>query len=129
MAEMTKVKLEELFGKDLAGYQLVMGLTLRIDHGCMGETQAYNTSTNEAVVCLSEDLIKKVAKKMPQHPDYLSVPLRIDKTLLLVNISESYGFEIQRDLSWSPVSLRILTEEEFERLIKEEGNPFYWHET
>ena len=111
--------MKKIMNVDLAGFQLVKGYYLVIDHSLMGVFPALIDKTNEIVVVLDVELLEKVWFFLPNRRT------KIEEILLLTKINENFGFNVNNIDKIEKSELHILTKKEFNLLIKEK-RPFKW---
>ncbi len=120
MGKLDRKKLKDFTDKDLAGFSLVTGFFLKIDHSCMGTHPALISGTDEIAVCLDKDLLLKVRNTLP-HRDYKVVEIN----RFLVNPELGIGFDMSVEHP-DQESLHILTKEEIQQRIDRQKEPFCW---
>jgi len=120
MGKPNRKKLKDFTDKDLAGFNLVTGFYLKIDHSCMGLHPALISGTDEIAVCLDKDLLLKVRNTLP-HRDYKVIEI----SRFLVNLELGIGFDMSVEHE-DQESLHFLTEGEFNQKVQQEKNPFSW---
>ena len=111
--------LQDVMGMPLTNYQLVIGYILELKHSLMGFFPAVITESEEIVVCLTRPLLEEVWNLLPKKR------AKIREILLLVNLEECFGFDIQNENKKDTEQVHILSEKEFTELKKQE-NPFKW---
>jgi len=117
---MAPKKLGEIMNQDLAGFQLVIGYFLEIDHGLMGFHPALIAATRQIVVCLDRNTLKKVWELLPR------TKAKVTEFLLVANIKEGFGFDLQNEEKTNTTYLRIFSEEAINTLIAGQEKPFAW---
>lgn len=113
-------KLGDVMDKDLAGFKQVQAHFLQLSHGLMGFFPALIRETEEIVVCLDKKLLVKVMEQLPKRKS------QFGDFQMLANTKDGYGFEVGNHNGKETKPLRILSEEEFEKRITEEEEPFKW---
>lgn len=114
-------KLADLFGCDLAGYQIAYCHFLELDHNLMGFFPAIYEN-RDIIVTLNKCDLEGVWKKLPRRP------AKITSFLVLVQSGDgiSIGFDIAKE---NNKPFRIFSPESIESLCKrgdERGNPVSW---
>jgi len=111
--------LGEMTGKDLAGFQLVKGYFLELEHGLMGFFPALIASNNKIVVCSDILLLEKVWELLPKKP------AKLRDVLLLADIDQRFGFDVQSQHGEETEAIHILSEAEFSGL-SQKTDSFKW---
>jgi len=113
--------LDDLWERDLAGYEIAPGYYLELEHGLMGFFPAITTRDGEIVVCLARSQLSRVLKCLPARP------ARIGELFLLVNKSNGLAFNLSHPRErgkWLKPFL-ILSEKKLASLCARE-NSFAW---
>ncbi len=111
--------LGEMIEKDLAGFQLVKGYFLELEHGLMGFFPAIIASSEKIVVCSDILLLKKVWELLPKRP------AKLREVLLLADVEQRFGFDVQSQYREKAEPVHILSTGEFSEL-SQKPDSFKW---
>ncbi len=111
--------LGELFGTDLAGWQIAKCFYLQRAHGLMGIFPALVAETSELIVVYDEDALEEVKKHLPPHES------KVTRLMVIVHPETGVGFSLQGDEFAAMKPIRILTREAIDALCQTEG-AFRW---
>lgn len=113
----------QFLGHDLVGFELIICASVRLTTPA-GSTKAsacYRGS--EEVIFCAEHLVKRLLRDLPPEPDQ-----KQHHEAYLIHKTDGYGFRIQSDSVEMAAATprRILLLEEYEQLIANDPQPFYW---
>lgn len=115
-------KLADLFGFDLAGWQINRYYFLELIHTLAGRFPAITTinKADEAIITLDKNLLKKIWNKIDQRP------AKVSDMLVLANIKDKIAFNLENlvyidDLQPFPIFLA----EDID-FICQQKNPLRW---
>lgn len=112
--------INDILGTNLNGYQVVIGYYLKREHGLAGFFPAIIAATREMVICCDKRLIELVRAALPVRES------KIEEVFLLVNKKGEFGFILNGIDAEGRESAHILSQNEFDRRIRGEENPFKW---
>jgi hypothetical protein len=119
MDQMPK-RLQELLGKDLAGYAIKPAFTLSLTKDALGLLPARVQGSKLAVVCLDREVAEEVAKKLPERTHY------IEMFYCLHHEATGLAYRIHSNALLSAERLEILTKSLFDTQVGMYKDPFYW---
>ena len=117
----TPKTLGELSGQDdMTGFIPAEVYYLELDHSLSGIFPALIKSTDEIVICLDEELLKRIEHLLSHRP------YKKGRFLALVHLEGGFGFNPESLRGKETPLFRILTKDDFIELLATERNPFKW---
>jgi len=115
---------KEIMKMDLAGYEITKAYYLKVDHGLMGTHPALISETDEIVVCLDKELLKRVWNFLPKKK------AKVEEIFMLADVKNNFGFSLTACLDYKNEPeevkpLHVLSEHKLIELAAA-PEPFKW---
>jgi len=114
----------QLYGEDLAGWQICPCYLLELKHGLMGFFPAITDRTNVLVVVTNPKFLWPVWDKLPHRN------CKVTAFLAVVHVASGIAFHLSNlgdnSIQDSRHSLRVFSREDIAYLIAGEAEPFRW---
>ena len=112
-------RLADLFGCDLAGWQIAQCHFLELAHGLMGTFPAITVEGREVVAVLDKSLLRQVWDRLEQRQD------KVTSLVVVMNPTSGIAFSLENYDKTEAKPFRILTGKELDALCQKQS-PFEW---